>query len=66
MDNQIEEEEKSYNKMSKNMNENDYKNNKNNLSNQTNNRDTLSIIIFWPKNRSNCVSTISTRTHQHF
>ena len=46
MDNQIEEEEKSYNKMSKNMNENYYKNNKNNLSNQTNNRDTLSIIIF--------------------
>ena len=46
MDNQIEEEEKSYNKMIKNMNENYYKNNKNNLSNQTNNRDTLSIIIF--------------------
>ena len=47
IDNQIEEEEeKSYNKLNKNMNENYYKNNKNNLSNQTNNRDTLSMIIF--------------------
>ena len=46
IDNQLEEEEKTYNKLNKNMNENYYKNNKNNLSNQTNNRDTLSIIIF--------------------
>ena len=46
IDNQLEEEEKSYNKINKNMNDNYYKNNKNNTSIQTNNRDTLSIIIF--------------------
>ena len=46
IDNQLAEEEKSYNKFNKNINENYYKSTKNSLSNQTNNRDTLSMIIF--------------------